>query len=143
MIWNEEFETLSREALAALQSREATADAEDYRKMLAWLAGRVANASKEGDFLGFGGERVSVESVDVDELGTVAVGQAATHHALAAARQPDEHDIHDAAPQSSPPEPASSVPVKPEAPDGPTAFADRRAAPPATGVSAGTVMRDR
>ena len=51
----------ARAALAALQSREATADAEDYRKMLAWLAGRVANASKEGDFLGFGGERVSLE----------------------------------------------------------------------------------
>ncbi len=49
----------TRTALAALQSTGATADAEDFRKMLAWLAGKVANASKEGDFLGFGGKRVS------------------------------------------------------------------------------------
>lgn len=46
-------------ALNALLDRNANADAEDFRKMLAWLAEKVANASKEGDFLGFGGERVS------------------------------------------------------------------------------------
>jgi hypothetical protein len=49
----------ARAALNALLDRTATADAEDFRKMLAWLAEKVANASKEGDFLGFGGERVS------------------------------------------------------------------------------------
>jgi hypothetical protein len=48
-----------RAALAALQAKDAAADESDYRKMLAWLAGEVANAAKEGDFLGFGGERVS------------------------------------------------------------------------------------
>jgi hypothetical protein len=45
--------------LAALQARNAEADASDFRKMLAWLAEEVANASTEGDFLGFGGERIS------------------------------------------------------------------------------------
>ena len=46
-------------ALEALQAHQATDDDSDFRKMLAWLADRVARASKEGDFLGFGGERVS------------------------------------------------------------------------------------
>jgi hypothetical protein len=49
----------ARAALEALQAVEAGVDADDYRKMLAWLAEEVANASKEGSFLGFGGERVS------------------------------------------------------------------------------------
>ncbi|GMW06544.1 MAG: hypothetical protein QY320_13480 [Gammaproteobacteria bacterium] len=49
----------TRAALDALLDRNATADADDFRKMLAWLAEKIANASKEGDFLGFGGERVS------------------------------------------------------------------------------------
>ena len=49
----------AREALAALRTHQARADMEDYRKMLAWLAEEVANAAREGDFLGFGGVRVS------------------------------------------------------------------------------------
>lgn len=49
----------ARKALAALGAHQATADLEDYRKMLAWLAEEVANASREGGFLGFGGVRVS------------------------------------------------------------------------------------
>ena len=49
----------AREGLAALRTGNAVADADDFRKMLGWLAEEVANASKEGDFLGFGGERVS------------------------------------------------------------------------------------
>jgi hypothetical protein len=48
-----------RAGLEALQAQNAAADEDDFRKMLRWLAERVANASKEGDFLGFGGERVS------------------------------------------------------------------------------------
>ena len=49
----------ARRALAALGTHQATADLEDYRKMLAWLAEEIANAAREGGFLGFGGERVS------------------------------------------------------------------------------------
>lgn len=49
----------ARKALAALGTHQATADLEDYRKMLAWLAEEIANAAREGGFLGFGGERVS------------------------------------------------------------------------------------
>jgi hypothetical protein len=46
-------------SLDALNATQATGDDADFRKMLAWLAEKVANASREGDFLGFGGERVS------------------------------------------------------------------------------------
>lgn len=49
----------ARKALAALGRHQATADMEDYRKMLAWLAEEVANAAREGGFFGFGGVRVS------------------------------------------------------------------------------------
>jgi hypothetical protein len=49
----------ARKALTALDARQATTDASDYRKMLAWLAEEVANAAREGSFLGFGGVRVS------------------------------------------------------------------------------------
>lgn len=49
----------ARTALTALQSKDDAVNASDFRKMLGWLAEEVANASKEGDFLGFGGERVS------------------------------------------------------------------------------------
>jgi hypothetical protein len=46
-------------ALAALDARGAPGEAEAYRALLRGIARKVANASKEGDFLGFGGERVS------------------------------------------------------------------------------------
>ncbi len=49
----------AHKALAALRTHQATADMEDYRKMLAWLAEEVANAAREGSFFGFGGVRVS------------------------------------------------------------------------------------
>lgn len=48
-----------RRALALLKGREAGEDAEAYADFLIDLAERVANAAKEGGFLGFGGERVS------------------------------------------------------------------------------------
>jgi hypothetical protein len=46
-------------AVAALTAKGATADVDVYRKLLGGIAHKVANASKEGGFLGFGGERVS------------------------------------------------------------------------------------
>ena len=46
-------------ALAALTAKGATADADAYRALLAGIGQKVANASTEGGFLGFGGERVS------------------------------------------------------------------------------------
>lgn len=46
-------------ALAALAARGATTDADAFRALLTGIGDKVANASKEGGFLGFGGERVS------------------------------------------------------------------------------------
>ena len=46
-------------ALSALTAKAATADTEAFRKLLTGIGDKVANASKEGGFLGFGGERVS------------------------------------------------------------------------------------
>lgn len=46
-------------ALAALTAKGATADADAFRALLAGIGQKVANASTEGGFLGFGGERVS------------------------------------------------------------------------------------
>lgn len=46
-------------ALAALAAKGATADAAAYRTLLTAIADKIANASSEGGFLGFGGERVS------------------------------------------------------------------------------------
>ena len=47
-----------REAVALL-GRKSPADLADYRAWVMALADGVANAAKEGAFLGFGGERVS------------------------------------------------------------------------------------
>ena len=46
-------------ALAALTAKGAAADADAFRTLLAGIGQKVANASTEGEFLGFGGERVS------------------------------------------------------------------------------------
>jgi hypothetical protein len=46
-------------ALAALTANGTTADADAFRALLAGIGQKVANASTEGGFLGFGGERVS------------------------------------------------------------------------------------
>jgi hypothetical protein len=46
-------------ALGALSAKGATADGDAFRKLLAGIGDKVANASTEGSFLGFGGERVS------------------------------------------------------------------------------------
>ena len=73
----------------------------------------------------------------------VALGQPPPDDALAAAGQPDQHDVHRGS-QSSPPEPASSVPVRPVGLRGvrrrsrwhPGPGRSRRR-PPATGASGG------
>jgi hypothetical protein len=49
----------SRAALEVLRQKGAEADANAYAAFVTNLAERVANAAKEGSFLGFGGERVS------------------------------------------------------------------------------------
>jgi hypothetical protein len=46
-------------ALAALAAKGATADADAFRVFLKGIGDKIANASTEGGFLGFGGERVS------------------------------------------------------------------------------------
>jgi len=46
-------------ALAALSAKGDTADAAAFRTLLAGIGDKVANASKEGGFLGIGGESVS------------------------------------------------------------------------------------
>ncbi len=46
-------------ALSALQARGAGADVEAFKAFLKDAAEKVASASKEGGFLGFGGERIS------------------------------------------------------------------------------------
>ena len=60
----------SREALAIVKAKGTADDASAYADFLMNLGNRVANAAKEGDFLGFGGERVSEgERVLLGELG--------------------------------------------------------------------------
>jgi hypothetical protein len=46
-------------AVAALDAKGLTADAQAYRSFLGGIAEKVASASKEGGFLGIGGERIS------------------------------------------------------------------------------------
>ncbi|HSQ69229.1 MAG TPA: hypothetical protein VLM41_04030, partial [Steroidobacteraceae bacterium] len=46
-------------ALSALSSKGSAADVDAYRALLKGVAEKVAKASTEGGFLGFGGERVS------------------------------------------------------------------------------------
>jgi len=48
-----------RTALAALAAKGTKSDSDAFQSFLSGAADRVANASKEGGFLGFGGERIS------------------------------------------------------------------------------------
>ena len=48
-----------REALNLLWSKATPEEVASYKKMIATVAEETAKASKEGGFLGFGGERVS------------------------------------------------------------------------------------
>jgi len=64
-------------ALTALSSKGASADADAYRKMLTGIGTKVADAAKEGSFLGFGGERVSEgEKKFLARLESVVAGRA-------------------------------------------------------------------
>jgi hypothetical protein len=64
-------------ALTALSSKGAGGDADAYRKMLTGIGTKVANAAKEGSFLGFGGERVSDgEKKFLARLESVVAGRA-------------------------------------------------------------------
>lgn len=47
------------ESLALLESKEDTETIRQYKEWILDIANDVANAAKEGDFLGFGGERFS------------------------------------------------------------------------------------
>ena len=49
----------ARAAVGLLRQKGSPEDVAAYREFLITLGDRVANAAKEGDFLGFGGERVS------------------------------------------------------------------------------------
>jgi hypothetical protein len=58
-----------REVLALLGTKASPEEVAAYKQMLATVAEETANASKEGGFLGFGGERVSAgEQAFVDQV---------------------------------------------------------------------------
>ena len=58
-----------REALNLLASKASPEEAAAYKGMIAKVAEETANASKEGGFLGFGGQRVSAgEQAFLDQL---------------------------------------------------------------------------
>ena len=56
-------------ALRIVNEKQSAEDISAYKKWILSIAGNVANAAKEGDFLGFGGERVSENEQNLlDEL---------------------------------------------------------------------------
>jgi len=58
-----------REALALLGTKASPEEVAAYKKMIATVAEGTAKASKEGGFLGFGGERVSAgEQSFIDQV---------------------------------------------------------------------------
>jgi hypothetical protein len=58
-----------REVAALLQAKVSPQEAEDYKRWLVAVAGRVAAAAKEGGFFGFGGTQVSKsEAATIDEI---------------------------------------------------------------------------
>ena len=62
----------SRAAIDLLQQKGSPEDVAAFREFLSTLGEKVANAAKEGAFLGFGGERVSAEErALLAELGQV------------------------------------------------------------------------
>ncbi len=64
-------------AITALSAKGAGAEADAYRQMLTGIGSKVANAAKEGSFLGFGGERVSDgEKKFLARLESVVAGRA-------------------------------------------------------------------
>ena len=64
-------------AITALSAKGAGAEADAYRQLLTGIGSKVANAAKEGSFLGFGGERVSDgEKKFLARLESVVAGRA-------------------------------------------------------------------
>ena len=62
------------ESIAALVAQTAPDDAPGFKAWLNTIAGKVAEAGKEGGFLGFGGEQVSAaEKATLERLAT-AIG---------------------------------------------------------------------
>ncbi|MGH9842430.1 MAG: hypothetical protein ACREEM_27120 [Blastocatellia bacterium] len=59
-----------RQTAQILQAKAGAADAESYKSWLLTVGRKVAEAAKEGGFLGFGGERVSESETAV--LGEIA-----------------------------------------------------------------------
>lgn len=60
---------LCRQVASVLQSKADARDADDYKRWLLTVGQRVAQASTEGGFLGFGGARVSAsEAATLDEI---------------------------------------------------------------------------
>jgi hypothetical protein len=59
---------------AALLDQKAGGDAAGFKQWLQEIAARVANASKEGGFLGIGGERVSAEEEQALAATAAALG---------------------------------------------------------------------
>jgi hypothetical protein len=58
-----------REVAGLLQAKVRPQEAEDYKRWLVAVAGRVAAAAKEGGFLGFGGTQVSKsEAATINEI---------------------------------------------------------------------------
>lgn len=68
----------SRKAVAILAVKAAPGEKDAYVKFVADMANSVANAAKEGGFLGFGGERVSEKEREILAAVNSALGVAAT-----------------------------------------------------------------
>jgi hypothetical protein len=56
-----------KEAITVLEQKESPEVVADYKKWILEIAENVANAAKEGSFLGFGGERFSKNEQDLFE----------------------------------------------------------------------------
>ena len=62
---------------AVLEGKVPAEQADEFKRWLVTIADKVANAGKEGGFLGFGGERVSAaESTAIQELASTLGVQA-------------------------------------------------------------------
>jgi len=58
-----------RQAIAVVAQKGTPEEVSEYRAWIVEVAGKIANAAKEGGFLGFGGERVSApEKGFLDQL---------------------------------------------------------------------------
>lgn len=61
-----------RQAIALLSQKATPQEASDFKQWIVTVSEKVANAAKEGGFLGFGGQRVSeAETAMLKELSTV------------------------------------------------------------------------